>query len=202
MASYAVSFDIPQQEQYDRVHIAIRIVVFIILSALGWLVGLLYLAVPAYAALQVSQKGAKPYLEESEQNITKWLRWLAGAAAYLFLLTDTPPSGERPSPVRFEVTPSGEPTAGAVLLRIITAIPHLVVLWLIGIVTGVLLIIAAILVLVQQKVPAGIFDFIKADLRWNARMYVYLAGLSQEYPPFAFDTGPEGPQPIVTGAQP
>lgn len=202
MASYPVTYDVQQQETYDRVHIAIRIVVFIILGALGWLISLIYLAVPVYAAIQISQKGAATYLEESEQNITKWLRWLAGAASYLFLLTDVAPTGEQPSPVRFDVKPQGEPTAGGVLLRIITAIPHAIILAVIGWVAAILLLIAAIMVLIQQKFPAGIFDFIKADIRWNARMYVYLAGLVQEYPPFAFDTGPEGSEGVAAGVAP
>jgi hypothetical protein len=202
MASYALVFDVPEQERYDRVHIAIRLVVFIILGVIGSILGLIYLAVPVYGAIQISQKGAARYLAESEQNITKWLRWLAGAASYLFLLTDTFPTDEKPHAVRFDVTPSGEPTAGGVLLRIITAIPHAIVLGLIGIVTFVLLIIAAIMVLISEKYPAGIFAFIRGDLRWNARMYVWMAGLTQEYPPFSFDTGPEGPEPVMAGVAP
>lgn len=199
MAAYPVTFDIQQQERYDRVHIAIRIVILIILSVIGSVLGLIYLAVPVFAAIQISQKGAKRYLEESEGNITKWLRWLAGAASYLFLLTDTFPSDEKQSAVRFQVTPSGEPTAGGVLLRIITAIPHAFALAIVGFVTAILLILAAIMVLVQEKYAAGIFGFIKADLRWNARMYVYLAGLAQEYPPFALDTGSEGGPTVGAG---
>jgi hypothetical protein len=214
MASYPVTFDVDQQESYDRVHIAIRIVGLIIVSAFSWLLGLIYLAAPVYGALQISQKGASQYFAESEQNITRWYRWLAGAFSYLYLLTDTFPTDEKPSPVRFNVTPQGEPTPGGVLLRIITAIPHAIVLGIIGWIAGILLIVAAIMVLIQEKYAQGIFDFIKADLRWNARMYVYLAGLAQEYPPFAFDTGPEGgesvaatmaqspPPESTTGAQP
>jgi hypothetical protein len=30
-------------------------------------------------------------------------------------------------------------------------------------------------------------------------MYVYLAGLAQEYPPFALDTGPDGGEPVAAG---
>ena len=202
MASYPVVFDIQQQETYDRVHIAMRLVIFIILSIIGSVLGLIYLAVPVFAVIRISQKGAQRYLAESEENITKWLRWLAGAGSYLFLLTDEFPGGDKPSPVRFEVTPAGEPTAGGVLLRIITAIPHLIVLSIIGFVAIILMIVAAIMILVQEKYPAGIFGFIRADLRWNARMYGYLGGLAQDYPPFALDTGPEGGAAVASGAAP
>ena len=202
MASYPVIFDVAQQDTYDRVHIAIRIVIFIILSIIGGILGLLYLAVPAFAAIQISQKGAQNYLAQSEENITKWLRWLAGAGSYLILLTDEFPTGDKPSPVRFDVKPEGEPTAGGVLLRIITAIPHGIVLWVLGFVAAILLVIAAIMVLIQQKYPEGIFSFLRGYMRWNARVYVYLAGLAQAYPPFALDTGPEGGEPIAAGVAP
>jgi hypothetical protein len=56
----------------------------------------------------------------------------------------------------------------------------------------VLLIVAGIMVLIQEKYPEGIFTFQRGYLRWNARVYAYMAGLAQDYPPFAFDTGPEG----------
>jgi hypothetical protein len=203
MAAYPVVFDIQQQETYDRVHIAIRIGIIIILSilagAIGWVFGLLYLAVPVLAAILIAQKGAQQYFAEADENMVKWLRWIAALYSYLFLLTDRLPNQEPKETLRFEVRPHGEPTPGGVLLRIILAIPHLIVLSLIGIIAFVLMIIAAIMILVQEKYPAGIFDFIKADLRWNARMYGYLAGLAQDYPPFAFDTGPEGPEPVAAG---
>ena len=151
MASYPVVFDVQQQETYDRVHVGIRVVVFIILSFIGGILGLIYLAVPVFGAIQISQKGAQRYLAESEENITKWLRWLAGAGSYLFLLTDEFPGSDKPSPVRFDVRPEGEPTVGGVLVRIITAIPHAIVLVVIGWIAAVLLLIAAIMVLIGQK---------------------------------------------------
>jgi hypothetical protein len=206
MASYPVVFDIQQQEKYDRVHIAIRVGIIILLSiiagAIGWIFGLLYLAVPILAAILIAQKGAQKYFDESEQNMVMWLRWIAGFYAYLFLLTDRLPNQDLKETMRFEVRPQGEPSPGGVLLRIILAIPHAIVLGLIGIVAFILAIIAAIMILIQEKYPEGIFNFLKADLRWNARMYVYLAGLAQEYPPFAFDTGPEGGEPVAASAAP
>jgi hypothetical protein len=218
MASYPVIFDIKQQEKYDRVQIAIRLVIVIILSiiagAIGWIFGLLYLAVPVLAAILIAQKGAQTYFAEREQNMMQWLRWIAGLYSYLFLLTDRLPNQDVKETLRLEVTPHGEPTPGGVLLRIILAIPHLIVLSIIGFIAFILMIIAAIMILIQENYPAGIFNFIKADMRWNARMYGYLAGFAQDYPPFAFDTGPEGgesvaatmaqspPPESTTGAQP
>ena len=64
-------------------------------------------------------------------------------------------------------------------------------LGLLGIVSGVIWIIAAIMVLIQENYPAGMFDFQCAVLRWQARLLGYQTSLVEPYPPFAVDTGPE-----------
>ncbi|MGH7635511.1 MAG: DUF4389 domain-containing protein [Gemmatimonadaceae bacterium] len=213
MSPYGVSFDIDQQPKYDKTQVVIRIVLLIVLSiiggAIGWVFGLAYLIVPVAAAIMISQNGAATYFAESDTKMKKWLRWGIGAYAYLGMLTDKMPSGDSSdSAVRFEVTPTGEPTASNVLVRIILAIPHAVVLGVLGIIAGLLVLIAAIMVLINESYPEGIFSFLRGYARWNARLYAYLAGFVQEYPPFALDTGsetaspPPAPQPadVTPGA--
>jgi len=196
MTSYGVTFDIQQPEHYDRTQIAIRILIIVVASilagALGWISGALYLGVPVLAAILISQKGGATYFAESEQNMTLWLRYIVAIYAYLGLLTDKLPNEDPRQTMRLDVTPAGDPTAGGVLVRIITAIPHAIVLALLGVVAAVLIIVAAITILVNETVPEGIYGFLRGYLRWQARVYGYLAGLVQEYPPFAFDTGNEG----------
>jgi hypothetical protein len=200
--AYGVTFDATHQEKYDRTQVVIRLVIAIILSiagaAIGWLHGLLFLAIPVVAAILISQKGARKYLEESEQNITLWLRYIISFYSYMGLLTDKLPN--QPGAVRFEVTPQGEPTAGNVLLRIILAIPSAIVLVILGIVGAVLGLIAAIMILIQESYPEGIFNFLRGCMRWESRLLVYMAGLVQDYPPFAFDTGPEPGTPALPPA--
>jgi hypothetical protein len=195
MATYGATFDIDRPERYDRTQIAIRLLILIVLSILagsmGWVHGLLYLGLPVVAAILISQKGAKQFHAESEQNITMWLRYAIAFYAYMGLLTDKLPNEDPRQTMRFNVAPNGEPTPGNVLLRIITAIPHAIVLAILGIVAVVLGIIAAISILVGESMPEGIFNFLRGYVRWQARVYAYMAGLVQEYPPFALDTGPE-----------
>jgi hypothetical protein len=195
MAPYASTFDAAPQETYDRTQVVIRIIVLIVLSllgfALGWLSALLWLGVPVAAAVLISQHGAQQYLDEAETNMTKWLRLIVRLYAYIGLLTDRFPGEEADHPVSFSVAPAGTPTAGEVLLRIILVIPHAIVLALLGIVAGILLLIAAIMVLVQESYPESIFNFLRGYLRWETRVLVYLAGLTDEYPPFALDTDSE-----------
>jgi hypothetical protein len=195
MATYGATFDIDRPERYDRTQIAIRLLILIVLSILagsmGWVHGLLYLGLPVIAAILISQKGARQFHAESEQNITMWLRYAIAFYAYMGLLTDKLPNEDPRQTMRFEVTPNGEPTPGNVLLRIITAIPHAIVLAILGIVAVILGIIGAISIVVGETMPDGIFNFLRGYVRWQARVYAYMAGLVQEYPPFALDTGKE-----------
>ena len=192
MADYPVSFDIAYPQKMDRVQIAIRIGILIILSfILNPVFGAMWFVIPIVAAIMISQRGAEKYLAEADQNMTKWLRLLMAFHAYLGLLTDRLPNEDPRETLTFEVRPTGTPSAGQTLLRIILAIPHYIVIALLDIVAVVLVIIAAIMILVQESYPEGIFNFLRGLNRWQARVYAYLAGLVEEYPPFALDTGPE-----------
>jgi len=195
MTSYGVTFDIQQPERYDRVHIVIRVLIMIVgsvlVGALGWLPGALYLAIPILAAILISQKGAQTYFAESDRNMAMWLRYIVAIYAYLGLLTDKLPNEDPRQTLRFDVAPSGEPTPGGVLLRIILAIPHYIVLALLGVVAVILLVVGAITILINETLPSGIYGFLRGYLRWEVRVLGYLAGFDQNYPPFAFDTGSE-----------
>ncbi len=201
METYGATFEASQPAHYDRVQVALRIAIVIVLSvlggALGWIHGIMYLGVPVLAAVLISQKGPERYIAESETTMTKWLRYIIGAYAYLCLLSDRLPDESAQQAVRFDVTPTGTPSVGQALLRIILAIPHIIILALLGIVAGLLTLIAAIMVLVQEKYPEGIYAFLRGYVRWHARLLAYMASLVDEYPPFAFDTGNDAMPPAL-----
>lgn len=202
---YPVTFDAGRPETHDRVQIVIRILVLILLSIVGsfhGLLGLLYVAIPVLAAILISQKGARAYLDGAGSNMGLWLRYVVAFYAYVLLLTDRLPTDDVKTIVRLDFAPDAEPTAGGVLVRIITAIPHGIVLAILGVVSLVLWVIAAVMVLVQERYPEGIWSFQRGYLRWTARVLGYLAGLAQAYPPFAFDTGPESAAPAIAPAGP
>lgn len=194
-AAYPVTFDIARPEKFERPHIFIRILVVVILSilagAIGWILGLVYLVFPVLAAIFVSQKGSEKYLEEDGPRMTGWLRWVLALYAYLGLLTDRFPTEKPEEIVRFEIKTGGAPTMGSALLRLIYSIPSALVLGLLGIVSAVVLVIAAVMVLIQENYPDGLYNFQRGVLRWEARLLGYHASLVDQYPPFAVDTGPE-----------
>jgi len=107
-------------------------------------------------------------------------------------------STEKPEEiVQLNVQPGGQPTVGQALLRIILAIPHAIILGLVGIAFVVVWVIAGVSILLNGTSPDWALDFIRGYLRWNARLLGYMASLVDEYPPFSFSNGAEMPQPAT-----
>ncbi len=71
-----------------------------------------------------------------------------------------------------------------VLVRIILAIPHLIVLWALTIAAEVVVIVCWFAALVLGRLPDGLAGFLVGYLRWLARVQAYLLLLTDDYPPF------------------
>jgi len=194
MTDYPVTFDVTRPEKFERPQIFLRILVAIVL---GWILSLVYLVFPIMAAIYISQKGSEKFLQEDGPKMTGWLRWLVAYYAYIAILTDRFPTEKAEELVKFDVQPSGAPTVGSALLRLIYSIPSAIVLGLLGVVSEVLWIIAAIMVLVQENYPDGIYNFQRGVVRWEARLLGYHASLVEQYPPFALDMEPGGAAPAA-----
>ncbi len=201
MASYPATFDIQRPEKFERTQLLWRLLILLVLSFVSGILGLLYLFVPVYAAILISQKGAEAYHSERGGPMLTLLRWYMAVYAYIDILTDRFPTEKPEEAIQFEVTPGGSPSVGSALLRIILAIPSAFVLGLLGIVGFVIWIIAFISVLLQENYSQGLWDFQLGINRWQARMLAYLASLVDEYPPFALDTGHER-TPVTGSDQP
>jgi hypothetical protein len=154
--------------------------------------GLLWLGLPVLAAILVSQKGGQRYLNENGATVTRVLNWILDLVAYLALLTDELP-GQTEHPVRFRVERSGSPTTGSTLLRIVYAIPNLIVLAILGFVGAIVWLIAVVFVLVNENYPDSLWRFLLGLVRWEAWLLAYLASLIDRYPPFTLETGSVSP---------
>lgn len=118
-----------------------------------------------------------------------FLRWRTRAVAYTALLTDRyPPFGEGPYPVELEIDgPPRDRDRLRVAFRIVLALPHLVVIWALGVAWAITTAIAWFAILLTGRYPTGLYGFGVGVLRWNLRVEAYLLLLHDGYPPFSLD---------------
>jgi Domain of unknown function (DUF4389) len=77
-----------------------------------------------------------------------------------------------------------------IFVKWLLAIPHLIIVYLLLAVAGVLELIAFFAVLFTKRWPRGLFDFTVQIYRWTANVYAYAVTLQRdEYPPFSGDAG-------------
>jgi Domain of unknown function (DUF4389) len=106
-----------------------------------------------------------------------------------------PPGGPVPShqglaPVLVAFPGPAPQSRGTVAIRILLAIPHLIVLYALGVAAEVIAIIGWFGALFTGHLPEFAAEFLTGYLRWQTRVYAYLALLTDEYPPFALTDGP------------
>jgi hypothetical protein len=116
-----------------------------------------------------------------------YLRWRVRALAYLMLLADGyPPFGDGPYPA---VLVWDEPTRPrdrlSIGFRLILAIPHFIVLFVVFCLWWITTVIAWFAILITARYPQGLFDFGVGAMRWLIRVEAYLLLLVDDYPPFS-----------------
>jgi hypothetical protein len=190
--SFPVTLEVERPPVFQRAHVFLRVALLVVVGWIGHPFGLLWLGLPVVAAILVSQKGGQRYLDENCPTMTRVLNWILDLVAYLALLTDELP-GRREHPVRFQVERSGSPTTGSALLRILYAIPSMIVLAILTFVGAIVWVIAVVLVLVNESYPDSMWRFLLGLVRWEACLLAYLASLVDRYPPFTLETGSLSP---------
>jgi hypothetical protein len=72
-------------------------------------------------------------------------------------------------------------------LRLIYAIPQLIVLFFLGIAWAITIIIAWFAILFTGRYPENLYTFGVGHMRWSLRVETYPLLMRDEYPPFNFD---------------
>jgi hypothetical protein len=90
-------------------------------------------------------------------------------------------------PVRFEVDYPERLSRGLIFVKWLLAIPHFIVLYVLGIAIAVVLLIVFFAILFTKRYPRGLFDFVVMVQRWSRNVTVYASLLRDEYPPFSGD---------------
>jgi hypothetical protein len=118
-----------------------------------------------------------------------YLRWRSKAVAYSALLRDEyPPFGEGDYAVSFDLgqmPADGERNKLSVGLRLIYVIPHVFVLFFVGIAWAISAFIGWLVILFSGSYPEGLYNFGVGYLRWSLRVESYLLLMNDVYPPFS-----------------
>jgi uncharacterized protein DUF4389 len=140
------------------------------------------------------------------------LRWTWRVSFYVYSALGTdryPPFTYEPSdyPATLEVDYPESLSRGKALVKWwLLAIPqYLIVGVLVGGgygvgLLGILVFVAAVALLFTGRYPRTIFDLVMGVNRWSYRVIAYVSLMTDAYPPFRLDQGPE--EPTATGAVP
>jgi hypothetical protein len=124
---------------------------------------------------------------EALRNIAAWyLRWRVRAIAYMTLLRDEyPPFGDGAYAAELGLQPAeGNRNRLTVLFRLLLALPHMFVLWLLSMAWAFTTAIAWISILLTGRYPLTLYGFAIGVLAWSTRVEAYMLLLSDDYPPF------------------
>jgi len=93
-----------------------------------------------------------------------------------------------PHPVTFNVEYPERLSRLLIFVKWLLAIPHVIVLYFLGLVFSVTTLLAFFAILFTRKYPEGLFKFGLGYERWAMNVNAYLWLLRDEYPPFALDS--------------
>ncbi|WP_432139329.1 DUF4389 domain-containing protein [Streptomyces sp. bgisy154] len=153
-------------------------------------------------------------LFEFNVGVLRW-NWRVSYYAHTALGTDQYPpftlSDVPDYPARFDVVYPERLSRGLVLVKWwLLAIPQYVVVgilvggwgnddsWLYSGLIPYLSLVAVVILAFRARYPEPLFDFLLGLVRWAARVAVYAALMTDQYPPFRLDTG--GPEPVPVSA--
>jgi uncharacterized protein DUF4389 len=128
------------------------------------------------------------------RDVLVWaLGYSAQLSAYFFSLTDRYPTSDpnehvrNPAPersVRLELDDDGRRSRLTVFFRLLLAIPHLVWLYLWGVVVSVAAVVGWIAALVLGRLPAPLHRFSAVYVSYAAQVYAYIFLIANPFPGF------------------
>ena len=117
-------------------------------------------------------------------------RFSARVGAYLFLLRDEYPSTDEQQAVTLDIAypdVEGQLNRFLPLVKWLLAIPHYIVLTVLGVVSIIVVFFAWIAILITGRYPVWMFNYIVGMFRWGVRVGAYAFLLTTDrYPPFRF----------------
>jgi hypothetical protein len=123
------------------------------------------------------------------------IRWQTRVSARQFNLTDGYPAfgiDSKDEAITIEVPYPERLSRGLLIVKVFfgwffVLIPHGIVLYLLTIAVLVVSFVGWWVILITGKLPEGIHNFIVGYLRWSTRVNLYIANMTDTYPPFSLD---------------
>ncbi len=92
--------------------------------------------------------------------------------------------------LEFDIAYPERLSRGLIFIKWLLAIPHLVILYFLGIAVAVVTFIAWFAILFTGSYPRGMWDFALMVQRWQMRVSIYTYLMRDEYPPFGDEPYP------------
>ena len=200
--SYPVSFEADYVERRSRLTTFFRLILAIPVAIVLYIYAILagFAILIAWFAIVITAS----YPQALYEFVAGFNRMQARVIAYTALLCDDyPPFWGNPDPrypVRMEFERLERYSRWKTLLRIILAIPILILRYAMGILLEIGAVAAWFLILITGKMSEGLFDLMVLANSYTARSDAYLYLLSETYPPFQDEqtrtAGTPGPGPV------
>jgi hypothetical protein len=134
-------------------------------------------------------------------NTRQWA-WLAGIVD-IYPPFETDPDYPASFPLARPEKPSkGWAVAGIFFVKFVVALPHIIIMALLAVGAIVAMWFGYIVAAFTGRLPTGIQDFVAGVLQWNIRVYAWLGGFTDEYPPFSLEVAPGSQSPDSGSAPP
>jgi hypothetical protein len=196
-SSYPVTLESRFSPRYDRIQVLYRVLwlaaIGLLHQTLGSLFVVLYLILPGAAAIAVTRNREAGFGEHDRDALVAVIDWAVSFYAYLLFVSDRFPSPTGNNATRLVVRPSGAPRVGSALARLLTTLPHAIVLGILGFCAGLVAFAMAVAVLVSEACPEGLRAFQRDVVAWIGRVLAYHASLVETYPPFSLSGGEPTP---------
>jgi hypothetical protein len=185
------TYDVAYREERNRLTTAFRIILaiphLIIVGAWQYLVEIL--AVIQWFIILFTGKR-----NESIWNMQRtWLAYASRVYGYVALLFDEYPAfatDAGPAPVRTSIVFNAEADRLSSALRIIWAIPALIITAVVGIAAYVVVLISWFAIVITGKHPKGMWEFTLKVLRMTLQLDSYIFLMTDTYPKFGEGAGP------------
>ncbi len=203
VAGYPVMFDVDYPERLGRLSSFFRIILYIPVAIFLALLGGQAFSYSDFGdATTTSLAGGGGIILAIwaavivRQYVPHWLfdfqvalmRFQARAYGYLALLTDRFPAFEGEYPISFDVSYPDKLNRWKVAIwKVITSIPHFIILIFLYLAAFVVVVIAWFAILFTGRYPRGLHTFVAGVFRWSLRVQAYIFSLTDDYPPFSLE---------------